>query len=314
MLIELNKKLDKLYSEIKLKEKLELDRDLTEKEMYIKKRELDEYRILLEKEQKDVEQLEKLSLKSFVFTVVGKKETKLFDEKKELVNAKMKYDKMDFEYKQLKSDLESIMHRLKIIGNMENKYAETLELKKQAIKKLSVEINDELSDYDYKIKSLHKNNVEIKEAIRAGATTKGYLEAAQKSLKSASGWNTFDMFTRGGIFTTAIKHDHISKASQRLSKAKSSLIKFSKELKDVDKSINMSKTKIDGISIFFDVFFDNIFLDFSIGNKIDEALRNIKRNLVKVNDYLKDLERTKQKNKDAIRVTNKKIKELVSSY
>lgn len=121
---------------------------------------------------------------------------------------------------------------------------------------------------------------EVLEAIEAANVALKALNLAKIDLKSASGWGLFDMLG-GGFVTSMIKHSNMSDAQQHMEQAREALYRFSRELKDVDAYLEVD-IDIDGFISFMDVFMDNVFVDFMVQNKIENARKQVDDAIIKV--------------------------------
>ncbi len=285
MIKEINEKLNKLKEEIALKNildkklknlNLQLDKD---------KRELCELEVNLEKEHKDVEKLEKLSFASIVATVMNNKNEKLEKEQQEYIMAKIKYDEFTSKVELLKENIESVKSRLETLKYCENEYKVLLNRKLELIKlygdedkkiKLS-KIEDEIDE-----KLLEKK--EIEEAESAGRDLLRAANLAKDSLNSAKNWGIFDI-AGGDMLSSIAKHSKINDAEAHFRRVSNLISRFNKELGDIQfEGLTFSAT-----TIAFDIFFDNIFTDFSVQNKINNSLDKIRNLISRVENILTTL-------------------------
>ena len=114
---------------------------------------------------------------------------------------------------------------------------------------------------------------EMKEAIDAGQRALMSLRQAQDKLGSARNWGVVDLFG-GGFLTDMIKHSKINDASRYVEQAKRDLLKFQRELKDVDLPMDI-KMEIGGFLSFADFFFDGLVADYLVQSKIANAREQI---------------------------------------
>lgn len=121
---------------------------------------------------------------------------------------------------------------------------------------------------------------EILEAIEAANVALNALEQTRTDLKSASGWGIVDMIG-GGLISSLFKHSNIDDAKKHMEQARQALYRFSKELKDVDAYLDLD-IDLDGFVTFVDVFMDNVFVDFMVQSKIENARRQVDDAIYKV--------------------------------
>jgi hypothetical protein len=114
---------------------------------------------------------------------------------------------------------------------------------------------------------------EVREALAAGDGAARYLDQAARLLDSAGGWATYDTFFGGGMLTDAMKYDRMDQAQRLLHEADRALKTFASELADVGLQVVVRGLTLDGLTQAFDFWFDNIFTDWAVKDRISEASR-----------------------------------------
>jgi hypothetical protein len=112
---------------------------------------------------------------------------------------------------------------------------------------------------------------EVREAVVAGEHAAVRLDAAGRTLGSAGGWATYDTFFGGGMLTDMMKYDRMDEAQRLLHAADQALRHLSSELADVGMTAVVRGLAVDGLTQTFDVWFDNIFTDWSVKARISQA-------------------------------------------
>ena len=110
---------------------------------------------------------------------------------------------------------------------------------------------------------------EIEEAAAAGEKALYSLENAREKLQGAKNWGIFDMLG-GGFFTDMVKHSKMSDATAYMEDAKSQLLVFQRELRDVQVPLDL-RMDISSFLNFADFFFDGIVADYLVQKKINDA-------------------------------------------
>ena len=124
------------------------------------------------------------------------------------------------------------------------------------------------------------NPQEIHEAINAADNALDALRRADKNLSSAGGWGIWDMLG-GGFFSTMFKHDHIDQARRDLEDARSAIQRFSRELADLDRSIDI-ELDVGSFLSFADYFTSSILADFLVQSKIRRARQQLAQAIAQV--------------------------------
>ena len=231
-------------------------------------------RVAFRQEQEDVEKLEGRSLANYFFQVVGKLDEKLDQERKEAYAAKVKLDAAERELAGIESDISEIQGKLNEIRVAEAKYKDELERKRATLRASGTATGDQIIELEQRIAAMEAQKREIKEAISAGYSARGTADRILSELNSADGWNTWDMFCGGGIITHMAKHSHLDSAQDLVSELQSKLRRFKTELADIQITANM-QVNVDGFLRFADYFFDGLFADWAVGDKICQSMNSV---------------------------------------
>lgn len=115
----------------------------------------------------------------------------------------------------------------------------------------------------------------------------GLIDDSIKTLSSAKTWGIFDILG-GGLFTSLIKRNKISKVNDNIRNLRYQLEKTQKELSDINQMVDI-EIPDDFIHNFFDIAFDNIFTDISTQTKLNQTskkLTDLKHYLSRVLDKI----------------------------
>jgi hypothetical protein len=246
---------------------------------------------VLKKENTDVERLEKISFANFFYSLTGKKNEKLDREKQEALDAKYKYDSINFMYQQLEADIDTLSKKIMNYGDLDIQYKHLLKEKEEYLKQENNTGYKEISALEEKISFYQSEIQEIDEAVEAGDTFLKALEDVKKSLNSASNWGTFDMLG-GGFFSTMAKHSHLDQAKNKIDRAQYALKKLNRELEDVGESIK-GTIELTSFVRFADYFFDGFLVDLAVQSKISDAQGQIDNQINQVCSLLRQLKAKK---------------------
>ena len=234
---------------------------------------------ILFKENKDVEDLEKLTFKSIIALILGNKEEKLEKEKYEAVQASIEYQRIVNDYNIKSEEVKRLRERLEKEDNIVEEL-EQLQIKANINNKEIIELRNKITQKQVRTK-------EINEAIQAGENAIASLDSVYTFLDKADSWSTVDMFG-GDLVGAILKHDNFEKAQSHLSIAKNNIYKFEQELKDVYiEEVNIPSFDMGDFVI--DFMFDNIFTDIMIQSKINDAIANVKRTTKTIESFIDDL-------------------------
>ena len=121
---------------------------------------------------------------------------------------------------------------------------------------------------------------ELREAITAADRALEGLERARSSLNSARNWGIWDILG-GGIISGLVKRSRMREASEDMEYARQELLRFRRELEDVDQLIDPGFTNFDLIA-FGDLFLDSFLFDLLAQGKINDARDRVDRAIFEV--------------------------------
>lgn len=265
----------------------------------------------VQKEYADVENLEKLGLKTMFYKVLGSKETQMEKERQEYLQASLKYDQvkkslelLEFEYNLLKKKTDALPAIEKRLDELS---------KQQELELMNMQGNAglELKKIYAQIETQQRMIIDINEAVKAGSTALQSLDNVIAGLQQAHNWGQWDMSGRNPM-SNHLKYTAIDKAKDWAYEANRQLKIFEKELLDVYRRIPEDfQLHLDSFNRFIDVFFDNLITDWIIQQKIHNALNNSLNTRDKVTRMVKLLESEKPKVDKAIADLNEAKKEYV---
>lgn len=219
------------------------------------------------KEQLDVDQLENFSAAKLFYQIMGKLDERLEKEQAELYAAALRYDSARQELHAVEADLAARREELSLLGNCEAEYNRLLEARARELRQ------DPQSPTARRLLALEERQAqlaarskELQEAIQAGYNALSDISSIESALSSAEGWGTWDVFG-GGLISDLAKYSHLDDAQQQINGLQRSLSRFRTELADVDIRTGI-QVEVDSFLRFADYFFDNIFTDWAVLDRI----------------------------------------------
>ena len=244
-------------------------------------------------EQADVDRLEGRSLSAFFYNVIGKMDEQLDKERQEAYAARVKYDAAARELEGVEADLRRYESELSALRGCEHRYDEVLKEKADAIKAAGGSNGEEILKLEERNAFLESQKKELQEAISAGNAALSTTQQVLSSLDSAEGWGTWDLFG-GGLVADLAKHSHLDEAQGAIEQLQSQLRRFKTELADVTIQTDM-QVNVDGFLRFADYFFDGLFADWAVLDKINQSqsqVQNTKSQIASVLSRLDSMMRT----------------------
>ena len=141
--------------------------------------------------------------------------------------------------------------------------------------------------------ALGTHEAELEQLDEAGAAAHhalGALHQAAEHLGSAGSWSTYDTFFGGGMVSDMMKYDRLDRAGQVIRQADAALGHLATELADVGLHA-VGGIQVDQMTQFFDVWFDNIFSDWAVRDRIRQASDKVHTATVGVGETLEVLVR-----------------------
>ena len=250
----------------------------------------EELKEAMREEQADVDRLEGRSLAAFFYNVVGKMDEKLTRERQEAYAARVKYDAVARELSGIEEDLRRCESELDGLQDCERRYADLLQAKTKAVKAVGGGTAEQILKLETRAAYLESQERELEEACAAGKEALATTDQIAASLDSAEGWGTWDLFG-GGLLSDMAKHSHLDDAQAQVEQLQSQLRRFKTELADVAIDADF-QVSIDGFLRMADYFFDGIFADWAVLDRIhqsQEQIQNTRGQICNALDYLQTL-------------------------
>jgi hypothetical protein len=112
--------------------------------------------------------------------------------------------------------------------------------------------------------------VQLGEALTAATAARIALGEAATLLGKAGDWATYDTFLGGGLVTDLVKYDRLDGAGALMRQADLALAHLATELADVGIGA-VGEIGVTELARVFDVWFDNIFSDWAVRDRIRQA-------------------------------------------
>lgn len=241
-------------------------------------------------EQLDVDKLENFSAAKLFAQIMGNLDERLEKERSELYAAALRYDSARQELHAVEADLAARREELSLLGNCEAEYDRLLEARARELRQ------DPQSPAARRLLALEERQAqlasrekELQEAIQAGYNALSDISSIESALSSAEGWGTWDVFG-GGLISDMAKYSHLDDAQQQINGLQRSLSRFRTELADVDIRTGI-QIEVDSFLRFADYFFDNIFTDWAVLDRIRRTQSQIHEVDGSVRTILSRLER-----------------------
>lgn len=299
-----------LSQKVALKKQLEAKLDNLRDQRRVFDRKVVELRVEHRNEQDDVDKLEGRSLANYFYQIIGKLDEKIDEERKQAYAAKVKLDAAQRELAAVDWEIQEIQSQLQELVGCEAAYIAALESKRNAVKASGTPVASQILEIEERIVFLENQKKEIREAVSAGQSALGTADSVLSELEDADGWNTWDIIGGGGIITHMAKHGHLDEAQEKVEQLQGKLRRFKTELADINIQADM-QVNIDGFLRFADYFFDGLFADWAVGDKISESQSSVQEVKNQINSALSKLSSMDVASDREIAALKSRIEELI---
>lgn len=229
----------------------------------------------MEKEQADVDRLEKPGLTTFFLRLRGKLEEKQYIEQAEAQAARIKYDAGVRELETVTMELEQVRRELAVLRGCEHRYEALFKEKQAAVRASGGTDAETLLSLEEALSAAAVREKELTEAVQAGEGALQTVHQILSSLDSAKNWGTWDL-VGGGLVSDLAKHSHLDEAQDLVDRLQNQLRRFQTELADVRVKCNL-QLNVEGFLRFADFFFDGLFSSWAVLDQISSAREQVLR-------------------------------------
>lgn len=221
------------------------------------------------KEQADVDRLERVSLSSVLASLSGRKEERLEQEEAEALAARLQYQTARQQLEEIRSELSDCEERIRRSEDCPARYEVCLRARQAALKAADPVLGERIGRLEADITGLTGRRKELREALDAGDRALERLAAVLKKLDSAGGWSTWDLLG-GGLVADMMKYSRLDEAQAQIESLRGDLRRYQAELADVER-LEHFDVRPDNTTQVFDIFFDNIFSDWMVRDQIQRS-------------------------------------------
>lgn len=265
----------------------------------------------LEKENKDVERLEKITLSTVLYVIINKRVEKLDKEKEEAYLAKLKYDSTVAEIEAVREQIKVCIADLNSLNGIDEEYQAAYNERLAELKRSGGVYSEEIATLEKEIADADYRKKESEEAKNVAKRALSLVCDITDELESAKSWSTYDTFFGGGMIADLSKHEHLDNAQNLVETLQDQLSVLKAELKDVNIDSDIY-VRIDGFARFADYFFDNFFTDLTVDDSINSSLSRIESIKYELEATIKKLDEMYKSSVKLSDLKRKRIENIVS--
>lgn len=275
------------------------------------KQEVDSRMTKWAREERDVEKLEKLTWSSVLASLRGNKEEDLRREKAEAYAAHLQLQEAKRQLEEIRSEIRVRQERICMSAGCERQYEALLLEKAAEVSKNDPILAEKLKEMEQRELGLASRRKEIKEALSAGQMALAHIQAAMNDLHSAGNWGTWDILG-GGLIADAMKYSSMDEAQKKMELVQSDLRRYEAELADIAHTASFD-LQPGGFLQFADFFWDNIFADFAVRDKIYQSQDQMQELKIQVTRIQNRLEQELKETEQGLTALQNEKNELIRS-
>lgn len=300
MINKLNKEIEILYIQRHQKEKAQIHLYGIEERLDIKYKELEALDKILEKEERDVTQLEKLSLRGLFFKVLGNKKEQLEKERQEYLISFLKYHECKKRIEAKKFEIKVLREKIMSLDDVDIKLEKAIDQKKTLLKLKNKTASKKIILQEFKVQKIKNKKRELLQAISYGTLVLPEIQKMQNVLTVIDSWSFLSSNQNNALKITPFydQKKFVKKGKTELGKVNKALDTFVDELHDVSKSYQLDYSKFTSqLTSFLERFYNGLMTDWIFEKKIKAAfiiIEELKDKVLTLIELLKtELEETK---------------------
>ncbi len=226
-------------------------------------------------EARDVAALESMSPARIWASIRGNRASELERERAELAAEQYRAAAAQRTLESATATRQQLEAQLTALGDVRTRRAEAVAAEEARLRAVGGSVAAQLLEVSGQLASTQAQHREVMQAKAAERRARTSLEAAAELLGAASDWAGFDTFFGGGMLTGMVKYEKIDAAVARVRAADEALKQLSAELADVGIRA-VGGVDISDFDRTFDLWFDNIFTDWSVQQRIADAADRVR--------------------------------------
>ncbi|MBE6988936.1 MAG: hypothetical protein E7432_09230 [Ruminococcaceae bacterium] len=240
-------------------------------------------------EQEDVDKIEGNGLKSFFYSLTGRKHDIIDKERQEAYDAKKKYDAANFQLETMKNDLKRYIDEYNEVRYLEPEYEKAIKEKIEYIREIKSPAAKQIAELDKQIDDVMKKNNELRHLRTLANRAIGTAEHMKTVLTQVKKLNTKDMLgmdmASSGQHVAREKYELMSQAETLNNNLFAELYDLEKQTRGVavKNNITIRTTKIGYI---MDWQFDGLGRDLETMSIVNKALKNLDPVIEQVNEFV----------------------------
>ncbi|MBQ8401312.1 MAG: hypothetical protein IJX14_05215 [Clostridia bacterium] len=282
-------KLVALEEQIHRKGRLETKLRYMQKEAWDLRYAIEMYARQAAEEQGDVDTLTGRTLKGFLARLQKNSyQDRLTREQAEAAAALAKWESARTRLAELETDMAQMSGEIRELRMVEREYETCLTKRREQLAGDTGPGAEVLAALEKEAEEIRAKKREVDEAVTAGKRVRALAGQIDREFSEAQEWGTWDAWG-GGMLSGAAKYEHLDKAGRMIESLQKLIGDFRAELADVSLFTDV-QVEIDEFTRFADIFWDGIFVDLTVLEKIREARERIRILQRELDDVMQTLQ------------------------
>jgi chromosome segregation ATPase len=231
-------------------------------------------------DQKDVDRLEHMSLTRVIAALKGSRDEAIAREQAEANAVRMRLADAQARLEAVRTECQAAQTQLDHLASAPDAYTAVLAEKERHLTDSADPRRATLLSLADERGRLNAELGELAKAAQAADAARQALLQTEDKLGSASGWNTYDTFFGGGMIATAMEHSRLDDAAAAAAEADRRMAVLRTDLTELDRVEQTSPLiTLSSATRFVDMWFDNIFTDLAVRDRIKQAQQNVTQSL-----------------------------------
>lgn len=243
-------------------------------------------------EQLDVDRLDNRSLGNYLLSLSRQMDKRRQKEEQELIQARRKLEDIEKEQAYLLGELKTFETQIAVAQEASRRWEQGIQARLEWLARPENQAHQAVyQDMQAEIDRQQVQLTEISQAQTVADRAENTARAMIDELDSADNWSTYDVWFKGGIISHAAKYDHLDKVSDLSGRLNAQLSDLRRELADIDRIAQIEMNTYSSGTRVMDYFFDNIFTDLSVRDRVREDLESVRQIMGRINRVKTQLNR-----------------------
>ncbi|OIN56137.1 hypothetical protein [Arsenicibacter rosenii] len=223
-----------------------------------------------QREQADVDRLQRLSWASLYYDFLNRKEQQLTKEEAEARQAHARFDSINAGLEATRARCHDLQQQLTPFSTVDADYDYLIRQKQQAMASRTDETARQYQQQLDEVERLDRKQNELTEAEHAGKMLLNEVLRLNKLLAEARSRGNWDLFLNSSLISYA-KYQTLDEVRDQTFAVNHRLKLFQQEYADLGRTTALNLLLTSNMTRFVDIFFDNIFTDWAVQSRIEKA-------------------------------------------